>query len=113
MGGLICRACCFFTRESQKVFCPKCGNDTLVRVPIIVDHEGKATALNSGRKLRTKGTVFSMPKPQGGRAWKPIMAEDEIFIGGRDRELRRAEKLRDKDRQARDPFNEDNAARAW
>lgn len=26
--------------------------------------------------FRTKGTVFSMPKPQGGRVWKPIFAEE-------------------------------------
>ncbi|CAK9089531.1 unnamed protein product [Durusdinium trenchii] len=83
----------------NEVFCPKCGNDTVVRVPILVDQantwvprespdkegrrsifvprqDGVPTVLNSGRKLRTKGTVFSMPKPQGGRVWKPIFAED-------------------------------------
>ena len=27
---------------------------------------------------RTKGTVFSMPKPQSGRVWKPIFAEDVL-----------------------------------
>eukprot|EP00913_Durusdinium_trenchii_P004666 g4331.t1 len=63
-------------RGSREVFCPKCGNDTVVRVPILVDQDGVPTVLNSGRKLRTKGTVFSMPKPQGGRVWKPIFAED-------------------------------------
>ena len=28
------------------------------------------------RCVRTKGTIFSMPKPQGGRVWKPIFAEE-------------------------------------
>mmetsp|Transcript_14564 Transcript_14564/g.37045 ORF Transcript_14564/g.37045 Transcript_14564/m.37045 type:complete len:540 (+) Transcript_14564:47-1666(+) len=113
LWGLVCRACFFFTRESQKIFCPKCGHDTLVRVPIVVDADGRPVALNSGRKLRTKGTVFSMPKPQQGRTWKPILAEDELKIGGRDREMRRLENLHNKEKQARDPFNEDNGARAW
>lgn len=113
LWGLYCRACFHFHRDSTKVFCPKCGNDTVVRVPIIVDQDGVPTVLNPGRKLRTKGTVFSMPKPQGGRIWKPIFAEDEIRIGGRDRELRHAEKLHEKERQLRDPFNQDNAARGW
>lgn len=113
MWGLICRACFHFTRESTKVFCPKCGHDTLVRVPIVVGQDGKPTALNAGRKLRTKGTVFSIPKPQGGRGWKPLMAEDEIKLGGRDREMRRLENLADKERKAKDPFDEDNGARGW
>ena len=113
LWGLYCRACFYFHRDSSKAFCPKCGNDTVVRVPIIVDQDGVPTVMNSGRKLRTKGTVFSMPKPQGGRVWKPIFAEDEIRIGGRDRELRHAEKVHEKERQLRDPFNQDNAARGW
>jgi RNA-binding protein NOB1 len=112
MWGLICRACFYFHRDSQLVFCPKCGNDTVVRVPIVVK-DGVPTVLNSGRKLRTKGQVFSMPKPQGGRAWKPIMSEDEIKIGGRDREFRHLEKVFEKERQLRDPFNVDNGARSW
>eukprot|EP00913_Durusdinium_trenchii_P030399 g28476.t1 len=39
--------------------------------------------------------------------------QDEIRIGGRDRELRHAEKVHEKERQLRDPFNQDNAARGW
>lgn len=113
LWGLVCRACQHFTRDTQKVFCPKCGNDTVVRVPIIVDENGQATVLNTGRPLRKKGTVYSIPKPQGGRSWKPIYAEDDIYIGGRDRQLRHAERQQDKERQMRDPFNEDNATRSW
>lgn len=113
LWGLICRACFFFTRQSEKVFCPKCGHDTLVRVPIVVGQDGKPTALNAGRKLRRKGTIFSMPKPSSGRCWKPILAEDELKIGGRDREFRRQEKLADKEQKAKDPFDLDNGARGW
>lgn len=113
LWGLVCRACFHFSRDTQKVFCPKCGHDTVVRVPIIVDKDGQPKVLNNGRPLRKKGTVYSIPKTQGGRGWKPIYAEDEVLMGGRDREMRRAEKLQNKERQARDPFNEDNACRAW
>ena len=60
--------------------------------------DGVPTLVNSGRKLRkhcilraslqgprhefhrTKGTVFSMPKPQSGRVWKPIFAEDCFLL---------------------------------
>lgn len=113
LWGLICRACCHFTRDTQKVFCPKCGNDTVVRVPIIVGEDGSPKILDNGRKLRTKGTIYSVPKPQGGRAFKPIFSEDEIRIGARDRDLRRAQKVYEKERECRDPFNEDNGARQW
>ncbi|CAK9080057.1 Hydrolase_4 domain-containing protein [Durusdinium trenchii] len=96
----------------NEVFCPKCGNDTVVRVPILVDQamfaerkyvgppgvprQGRAKVdlcpppgwgadgaqlrtqveAGGGTEPGTKGTVFSMPKPQGGRVWKPIFAED-------------------------------------
>mmetsp|Transcript_87215 Transcript_87215/g.244736 ORF Transcript_87215/g.244736 Transcript_87215/m.244736 type:complete len:423 (-) Transcript_87215:97-1365(-) len=113
LWGLICRACFHFTRNTEKVFCPKCGHDTVVRVPIVVDQDGKPTVLDNGRPLRRKGTVYSIPKAQGGRGWKPLFAEDEVRMGGRDRELRHAQKLSEKERQAKDPFNEDNGARAW
>mmetsp|Transcript_9496 Transcript_9496/g.17309 ORF Transcript_9496/g.17309 Transcript_9496/m.17309 type:complete len:486 (+) Transcript_9496:115-1572(+) len=113
LWGLICRGCFFFHRDSTKIFCPKCGNDTVVRVPIMVGEDGVPTVMNQGRKLRTKGTIFSMPKPQGGRGWKPVFSEDELRIGGRDRELRHQERVYEKERQMRDPFNEDNGARGW
>lgn len=112
LWGLVCRACFFFSRDTQKVFCGKCGNDTVVRVPIIVDEDGQARVLNNGRKLRTKGTVYSVPKPTQGRGWKPIFAEDEMLMGGRDRERRHLERVFEKERQSRDPFNEDSS-RAW
>jgi len=112
LWGLVCRACFFFTRDTQKVFCPKCGNDTVVRVPIIVDEDGQAKVLNNGRKLRTKGTIYSVPKPTQGRGWKPVFAEDELLMGGRDRERRHLERVCEKERQSRDPFNEDSS-RAW
>lgn len=113
LWGLVCRACFHFTRDTQKVFCPKCGHDTVVRVPIIVDQDGQAKMLNNGRPLRKKGTVYSIPKPQGGRGWKPIFSEDQLRIGGKDRELRHLENRSMKERQMHDPFNEDNATRAW
>eukprot|EP00928_Gymnodinium_smaydae_P047057 TRINITY_DN31396_c0_g1_i1.p1 TRINITY_DN31396_c0_g1~~TRINITY_DN31396_c0_g1_i1.p1 ORF type:complete len:446 (-),score=95.63 TRINITY_DN31396_c0_g1_i1:119-1456(-) len=113
LWGLVCRACFHFCRDTEKVFCPKCGNDTVIRVPIIVDQAGQPTVLHTGRPLRKKGTVFSVPKPQGGRGWKPVFAEDEMRMGGRDRELRHAQNVSQKERASRDPFNEDNAAKGW
>lgn len=83
-----------------------------MRVPIVVE-DGKARFLNNGRKLRTKGTVYSMPKPQGGRGWKPVFAEDELMMNGRDREMRYNQNCAQKAQAGRDPFNEDNGAKGW
>merc|ERR1711920_652195 len=57
--------------------------------------------------------VYSIPKAQGGRGWKPIFAEDEMRMGGRDREFRRQENLHNKERAVKDPFDLDNGARQW
>merc|ERR1719436_1130556 len=78
----------------------------------MIDKDGKMTVMNSGRKLRTKGTIYSIPKQRGGRGWKPVFAEDEMLMGGRDREHRHAQKVHEKEKMSRDPFNEDSS-RAW
>lgn len=111
--GLVCRACFTFTRDTSKMFCPKCGHSTVQRVPITVGADGEPKVHDGRRRRNLKGTIYSVPKPQGGRAWKPIFAEDEIQIGGRDRELRHQEKIYEKERQLRNPFDEDNGARGW
>ncbi|CAK0902990.1 unnamed protein product [Prorocentrum cordatum] len=113
LWGLVCRACFAFTRDTQRIFCPKCGNDTVQRVPIIVGEDGVPTAVNSGRKMKLKGSIYSVPKPQGGRARGPVFAEDELRMGGRDRELRHAERQQERERAAADPFNLDNGHKVW
>lgn len=111
--GMVCRGCFFFTRDSERVFCKKCGHSTLVRVPIIVDNDGKVRALNAGRPLKRKGAIYSIPKPKGGRGFKPIFAEDEMMIGSRDRELRHTRNMRARERRGHDLFDGDNLARQW
>lgn len=113
LWGKTCRACFFFTRETEKLFCPKCGKDALVRVPIVVDKDGKPQLLDHGRPLRRKGTIFSVPTHHGGRAFRPIFAEDELKIGGRDREIRYSQKLAEKERMSRDPFDPNFGTREW
>jgi len=113
LWGLVCRACFHFSRDTTKMFCAKCGNDTCVRVPIVVGENGQPTVLNSGRRLRKKGTVFAIPKPRGGRGWKPIFAEDEVKLGGRDVQLRAQQRLAEQDRMAHDPFHEDCGGKDW
>lgn len=100
--GLVCRACCHFTRDSTKQFCAKCGHAMMMRVPITVDGEGRVTLHHHKRKANLKGTIYAIPKNRGGReANNLILAEDQMMMGGRDRMLRQKQKLYEKERQMR------------
>lgn len=111
MWGKICRGCFHSTRETDKIFCPKCGNATLDRVPITLDAEGRMIVHDGRRRKRNlRGTIYNIPKYKGGhgRATKNIMlAEDEIYIGGRDRQIKYQQKLAEKQRVINDPFAND------
>lgn len=113
LWGLICRGCFHFSRDTTKIFCPKCGHSTVDRVPITVDLDGKVQVHDNRRRKNLKGTIYSIPKPTGGRVRGPIFAADELLIGGRDRELRRAANLQEKERMASDPFDIDNSINAF
>ncbi len=53
------------------MFCPSCGNNTLKRVSVSVDEKGTLMAFfNPKRKISTRGTRYTIPKPQGGRGPK-------------------------------------------
>merc|ERR1712072_1587745 len=85
MWAKICRGCNAFTRDSEKLFCPKCGNATLDRVSYSLE-DGKPV-IHDNRRFgpKLKGTVFSMPKPKGGRAQDLLLCEDQLLMGDRAR----------------------------
>lgn len=70
----------------------------------MVIHDGRRTHKN------LRGTVFSIPKYQHGRHAKNILlAEDEMYIGGRDRQLRQAQNIAERQKKIKDPFSGMNA----
>ncbi|CEM01823.1 unnamed protein product [Vitrella brassicaformis CCMP3155] len=76
----------------------------------------RSTATTEQSSQHIKGTIFYIPKPKEGRQQHAIIfAEDEMMIGGRDRLMRRQMKLQEKEKAARNPFNEDIAyeQRGW
>lgn len=101
--GLVCRGCFHFTRDSTRQFCEKCGNNTVQRVPITVDADGKVTMHhNPHRRRNLKGTIYDIPKAKGGRRDPGlILCEDQMMMSGRDKMLKRQQKIYDKDRQMR------------
>jgi len=107
---LICRACGAFTRDTTKLFCQKCGNATVDKVPITVSASGEVVLHDNRKKINNRGTIYSIPKPRGGRNDKDfIVCEDQMMMGGRDREYRHQRRQWETLRQSRDPFNPDVA----
>uniref|UniRef100_A0ACD5TBD6 Uncharacterized protein n=1 Tax=Avena sativa TaxID=4498 RepID=A0ACD5TBD6_AVESA len=78
---LKCHACYKVTQEIGKIFCPKCGNGgTLRKVSVTVGENGITMASRRPR-VTLRGTKFSLPMPQGGRAAvinNPILREDQL-----------------------------------
>ena len=76
---LRCHACGDVTRQTTRVFCPKCGNASLQKVEHTVGSEG-VEQFGVRRKHVLRGTRFSLPQPKGGRREKaPILREDQLI----------------------------------
>ncbi|XP_039252998.2 RNA-binding protein NOB1-like [Styela clava] len=77
---LRCHACFFITKLMTKKFCPKCGNNTLKRVPVEIKPDGsvKYFLSRNPKVLSKRGKKVSLPMPKGGKhAINPILCEDQ------------------------------------
>ena len=63
----------------EKLFCPGCGNSTLLRTSVGVDSKGNVTYyLKKNFQYNNRGTQYSIPTPKGGRnANNMILREDQ------------------------------------
>ncbi|RZC41609.1 NOB1 Zn bind domain containing protein [Asbolus verrucosus] len=75
---LRCYACFKTTSIMTKQFCPKCGLNTLKKVAVSLDEDGKMQIhINAKRPLTSRGKKFSLPRMKGGKhPNNPILAED-------------------------------------
>jgi len=82
--GVQCSGCFRTAHDVSRQFCSHCGNQTLVRVALVVDKDGRERVLPipphvQTKILSTRGTVFSMAAPKQGRnAGNLITAEDAL-----------------------------------
>ncbi|TPX33780.1 hypothetical protein SmJEL517_g03410 [Synchytrium microbalum] len=75
---LRCHACYKITRDMDKKFCPSCGNATLLRTSIGVDADGNVTVyLKKNFQYNTRGTVYSIPQPKGGRNKNGVILRED------------------------------------
>jgi len=69
---LKCYGCFKICNDSVQLFCPHCGNDTLVKISYTVDKDGNAVYSQAGR-IHKRGTKYSIPKPRGGKHNKDLI----------------------------------------
>ncbi|CAG5132962.1 unnamed protein product, partial [Candidula unifasciata] len=76
---LRCFGCLRITKDTSRQFCPHCGNKTLKRLSTTIEEDGSVRYwLAKNYTIRTRGTKFSLPKPQGGKhAINPLLCADQ------------------------------------
>ncbi|XP_058128023.1 RNA-binding protein NOB1-like [Anopheles ziemanni] len=76
---LRCYACFKTTPDATKVFCPRCGNQTLKKVAVSLDANGQQVIhINSRRPLTAKYKNRPVAKFDGGKyATNPLLYEDQ------------------------------------
>ena len=74
-----CTACFAVTKNTTKIFCAKCGNQSLVKATVSVGEDG-VEHLGMPRRQNTRGTRFSLPLPKGGRNSSDVItSEDQLM----------------------------------
>lgn len=73
-----CTGCYFQDKTASKVFCPACGHKTMKRVACEVKPDGtlKLFLAKNPKCLSSRGTVYNLPTPKGGKYSKnPILTD--------------------------------------
>jgi RNA-binding protein NOB1 len=66
---LRCHGCFAICKQTDKQFCPSCGQPTLTRVACSTDREGNFRVhLKKNFQFNNRGNVYSIPKPVHGSA---------------------------------------------
>ncbi|KAK9882484.1 hypothetical protein WA026_021825 [Henosepilachna vigintioctopunctata] len=100
---LRCYSCFKTTSIMTKQFCPKCGNNTLKKVSVSLDENGKMQIhINARKPLTARGKRISLPRIKGGKhPNNPILVEDQPMPDNRPSKLARIKN---------DPLSEDYIA---
>jgi len=75
---LRCFSCNKFCNQTEKKFCPACGNSTMVKVAKTVSMDG-TTAYFQTQKVPVRGAVYSVPLPKGGRKNDELVFTEDRF----------------------------------
>ncbi|KNE64943.1 hypothetical protein AMAG_10608 [Allomyces macrogynus ATCC 38327] len=72
-----CHACFKTTMDMDKRFCPSCGGATLIRTSYSIEDGVMKLHLKRVFQYRTRGTVYSLPKPKGGREGDQLILRED------------------------------------
>jgi len=76
---LKCYSCSTFIFETDKMFCPECGYNTLMKIGYSVNSKGKIKIYDKKAETRIRGTQFDLPKPSLSKKGTVfILSEDQI-----------------------------------
>lgn len=80
---LRCTACFTIVTDTTRQFCPGCGSgDTLRRVHYVINDKGeKLLFINFKNRLSTRGTIYNLPRPRGGKRGTNrllVLREDQL-----------------------------------
>ncbi|ORC81679.1 RNA-binding protein NOB1 [Trypanosoma theileri] len=80
---LRCTSCFAITTDTTRQFCSQCGSgNTLRRVQYVVTRDGERQLfINFKKTISTRGTVYNLPKPRGGRRGTNrslVLREDQL-----------------------------------
>ena len=79
---LKCFSCFEYVRDTNKVFCPKCGNSTLQRIAVESQPDGtfeEVSLVTKAQQFSARHVKVALPPPRGGRNNRdPITCEEEL-----------------------------------
>jgi len=95
---LECYACKNICNIPTKEFCPSCANHTLVKLSVRINDDGTSSYYrNANKKINTRGQIYPIPLPKGGRKNDDlILREDELLMGNKLSKMLRNEKEKDR-----------------
>ena len=92
---LRCLACYHITSKMDKLFCPRCGSDTMTKLSVYVnDKGGLRYGFKKNYRVKTRGTKFAIAKTKGGRKDQGLLLrEDQMLSGQWKQTARKKEKM--------------------
>jgi len=74
-----CHACDALSADMGREFCERCGHHSMIRVQVTVNRAGLVRFWHGTRHLNLRGTIYSIPRPKGGRhANNLLLSEDTV-----------------------------------
>jgi RNA-binding protein NOB1 len=74
-----CHACDALSADLSREFCDRCGHHSMIRVQVTVNRAGLVRFWHGTRHLNLRGTIYSIPRPKGGRhANNLLLSEDMV-----------------------------------